>query len=87
MCAFHDAFNAIKQVGVAKLLQSHFKISFLLVAIFAIFGVGVDTIGNKFGGVPHFLPAPKLPEFDIHTALSVMPSAFTIAFLAGIVSM
>ena len=36
MCAFHDAFNAIKQVGVAKLLQSYFKISFLLVAIFAV---------------------------------------------------
>ena len=59
----------------------------LLVAIFAIFGVGVDTIGNKFGGVPHFLPAPKLPEFDIHMALEVMPSAFTIAFLAGIESL
>ena len=59
----------------------------LLVAVFAVFGVGVDTIGNKFGGVPHFLPAPKLPEFDIHMALSVMPSAFTIAFLAGIESL
>jgi len=59
----------------------------LLVAIFTMFSVGVDTIGNKFGGVPHFLPAPQLPEFDIHMALSVMPSAFTIAFLAGIESL
>jgi len=59
----------------------------LLVAVFAIFGIGVDTIGNKFGGVPHFLPAPQIPDFDIHLALEVMPSAFTIAFLAGIESL
>ncbi len=59
----------------------------LLVAIFAMFGVGVETIGNKFGGIPHFLPTPKFPDFDIHLALEVMPSAFTIAFLAGVESL
>ena len=59
----------------------------LLVAVFMLFGVNIDTIGNKFGGVPHFLPAPEIPSFDIHLALQLMPSALTIAFLAGIESL
>lgn len=59
----------------------------LLVAVFSLFGINIDTIGNKFGGVPHFLPKPELPDFDIHLALQVMPSALTIAFLAGIESL
>ena len=42
--------------------------STLLVAIFMMFGVEIDTIGNKFGGVPHFLPMPEWPSFDIHLA-------------------
>ena len=28
----------------------------------ALFGLNIDTIGNKFGGVPHFLPMPKIPD-------------------------
>lgn len=61
--------------------------STLLVAIFMMFGVEIDTIGNKFGGVPHFLPMPEWPSFDIHLALEVLPSALTIAFLAGVESL
>ena len=39
--------------------------------------------------VMHFdyTPTLEFPDFDIHLALSVMPSAFTIAFLAGIESL
>ncbi len=59
----------------------------VLVVIFSIFGLHVDTIGSKFGGVPHFLPAPAFPEFNLDMALKVMPSAFTIAFLAGVESL
>lgn len=53
----------------------------------AIFGMNIDTIGNKFGGIPHFLPMPKLPEFDFHLLLKVLPSGLTIAFLAGVESL
>lgn len=59
-------------------------LSTLLVVIFSL---PVDTIGSKFGEVPHFLPAPSLPDFDLSTLFSLMPSAFTIAFLAGIESL
>lgn len=53
----------------------------------AVFGLNIDTIGNKFGGVPHFLPMPQIPHFSITLALQVMPSALAIAFLAGIESL
>lgn len=55
--------------------------------IVAVFGLDIDTIGNKFGGIPHFLPKPKLPEFDLQLALKVLPSGLTIAFLAGVESL
>lgn len=53
----------------------------------AVCGLSIDTIGNKFGGVPHFLPVPHFPEFNLQLALKVMPSGLTIAFLASIESL
>lgn len=53
----------------------------------AVCGLNIDTIGNKFGGIPHFLPMPHFPEFNLHLALKVMPSGLTIAFLASIESL
>lgn len=59
----------------------------LFVIILSIFNVDVDTIGSKFGGIPHFLPAPKFPAFDLNLLLKVLPSGLTIAFLAGVESL
>lgn len=59
----------------------------LLVAVFAIFSAAPDTIGSKFGDIPHFLPMPHMPEFDINLMLRVLPSGLTIAFLAGVESL
>ncbi len=59
----------------------------VLVAIFTLFGLHIDTIGNKFGGIPHFLPMPVVPEMDISLLLKVIPSGLTIAFLAGVESL
>lgn len=55
--------------------------------IVALFSLHIDTIGSKFGGIPHFIPLPKIPEFDIDLALKVIPSALAIAFLASIESL
>ena len=55
--------------------------------IVSLFSLHIDTIGSKFGGIPHFIPLPKIPEFDIDLALKVMPSALAIAFLASIESL
>lgn len=44
----------------------------------------VETVGDRFPNMPTGLPAPHLPEFSLAMARDVLPSAFTIAFLAGI---
>ncbi len=47
----------------------------------------VDTIGLKFGELPDFLPAPQFNVFDVSLFLLTLPSALTIAFLAGVESL
>lgn len=53
-------------------------------ALVAILGLPVDTIGSRFPDIPAGLPAPALPDISIAKVGEVLPSAFTIAFLAGI---
>ncbi|HEY8352216.1 MAG TPA: sulfate permease [Sphingomonadales bacterium] len=53
----------------------------------ALFGVETDTIGSRFGGIPSSLPAPSLPEITFARMAELLPSAFTIAFLAGVESL
>lgn len=45
----------------------------------------VETIGSRFGDFPSTLPPPQFPSWGNIQAL--IPSAFTIAFLAGIESL
>jgi SulP family sulfate permease len=47
----------------------------------------VDTIGSRFGELPSALPALSLPDVSIERLRSLLPDAFTIAFLAGIESL
>jgi sulfate permease, SulP family len=47
----------------------------------------VDTIGSRFGGIPSSLPAPHWPEISFLRLQELLPSAFTIAFLAGVESL
>lgn len=48
----------------------------------------VATIGSAFGELPHTLPLPHMPEgISIARMKELFPSAFTIAFLAGIESL
>ncbi|MFM5924108.1 MAG: SulP family inorganic anion transporter [Novosphingobium sp.] len=44
----------------------------------------VETVGQRFPAMPTTLPAPHIPAFSLAMVREVMPSAFTIAFLAGI---
>ena len=59
----------------------------ILVAVFAVFSTAPDTIGSKFGDIPHFLPAPIIPNIDVNLLLKVLPSGLTVAFLAGVESL
>jgi SulP family sulfate permease len=66
--------------------------AFLLVMIagslaVAFFALPVETIGSRFGGIPSSLPSPVWPEITLERLQNLLPSAFTIAFLAGVESL
>lgn len=44
----------------------------------------VETVGSRFGAMPVGLPWPRVPDMSLQMIRDVLPSAFTIAFLAGI---
>jgi SulP family sulfate permease len=47
----------------------------------------VDTIASRFGALPNTLPLPSLPVVTLERITELMPSAFVIAFLAGVESL
>ncbi len=47
----------------------------------------IETIGSKFGGIPDTLPSPVMPSVTLARLAELAPSAFTIAFLAGVESL
>ena len=49
--------------------------------------VPVETIASRFGALPRGLPAPALPDITLARLRELLPSAFVIAFLAGIESL
>jgi len=53
----------------------------------AAFGLSVETIGSKFGGIPTGLPNVSLPQFRPELILPLLPAAVTVAMLAAIESL
>ncbi len=53
----------------------------------ALLHLPAETIGDRFGSISGGLPLPHLPRFDYDKIRAVLPSAFTIAFLAAIESL
>lgn len=65
---------------------------FLIAVILAglavqVFHLPIETIGSRFGHLNLNLPAPHLPTMTWVRLRALIPSAFTIAFLAGVESL
>jgi SulP family sulfate permease len=56
-------------------------------AAVALLHLPVATIGTRFPALDTSLPAPALPALDPQQLVTLLPAAFTIAFLAGIESL
>ena len=50
-------------------------------------GLPAETIGSRFGDLPTSLPRFELPHIPFDRIPALLPSAFTIAFLAGVESL
>ena len=62
-----------------------YLVSILLISALAYgFSMDIETIGTRFPSLPTGLPSPVWPEFSLEQIRALVPSAFTIAFLAGI---
>lgn len=51
------------------------------------FGWPVESIADRFGALPDHLPMPRLPDISLARLQELLPSAFVIAFLAGVESL
>ena len=51
------------------------------------FGLPVETIGTRFGGIPRMLPVPSLPEFSLAQMQAVLPAAISLTLLGSIESL
>ncbi len=56
-------------------------------AVVGLFGLPVETIGSRFGGIPRTLPIPSLPAFDWGTVRLLFAPTVTIALLGAIESL
>lgn len=53
----------------------------------ALFGLHVQTVGTRFGGIPAGLPQVEMPRFRAELILPLLPSALTVAILAAVESL
>ncbi|MBA5777586.1 SulP family inorganic anion transporter [Stappia sp. F7233] len=53
----------------------------------AIFGLPLETIGTRFGGIPSGLPVPSLPEISLERLHAVLPDAIAFTLLGAIESL
>ena len=61
----------------------------IAIASFAVaaFALPVETIQARFGALPAGLPYPAIPKISLPLISELLPSAFVIAFLAGVESL
>ena len=53
----------------------------------ALLRLPIETIGTRFGGIPHGLPAPRMPTGNLALLLQVLPAALSFTLLGGIESL
>jgi SulP family sulfate permease len=53
----------------------------------ALWHLNVETVGSRFGGIPHGFPPFTLPQLRAEHILPLLPSAFTVAMLAAVESL
>jgi SulP family sulfate permease len=53
----------------------------------ALLHLPVETIGSRFGGIPHGLPLPALPAITWSRILELLPAAVSFTLLGGVESL
>lgn len=77
-------FTIILLRKFAPKLPSYLIAVVISACVVTFFNIPVETIGSRFPDIPSGLPMPEIPVWSFTKLLDLVPSAFTIAFLAGI---
>jgi SulP family sulfate permease len=81
----------IAVIVAIRRFRPHWPAFIIAVAIAAgasvLLDLRVDTIGTRFGGIPHALPMPELPALSWSKVIDVFPSALSFALLGCIESL
>lgn len=82
---------SIAGIAALRRLVPWFPGSLLIIALasaaVALLALPVDTIESRFGELPSGLPLASLPHVSVARISALLPSAFVIAFLAGVESL
>ena len=85
------ALATIVIVALLRRYRPHWPSFIIAVAVTAagaaLFGLPVDTIGTRFGGIPNTLPMPHLPAISFTQVMAVLPNALSFALLGCIESL
>lgn len=91
LSAFTVGIFSIMGIAVLRRLAPWFPGSLLVIALtsaaVAIFAAPVETIHSRFGSLPAGLSMPSFPQVSVELISNLLPSAFVIAFLAGVESL
>lgn len=89
--AFVLAAGVVALTAAVRRFRPMWPSMLIAVAAASLAGVAlhlpVETIGTKFGGIPHGLPAPQLPPMGVDRILAVLPAALSFTLLGGIESL
>ncbi len=81
----------IAAIATTRRLRPHWPSLLIAVVLASVVGAlahaPIETIGTRFGGIPHTLPAPRLPPVSLQAILELLPAAFSFALLGGIESL
>jgi SulP family sulfate permease len=88
---FAVAMTSLAVIIACRLWRPQWPMFLLSIGIGALcvwaLNLPAATIGTRFGDLPTTLPMPALPEITLARIRELLPSAFTIAFLAGVESL
>jgi SulP family sulfate permease len=91
MAAIAVTVLAIGIIVVIRRFRPHWPAFVIAVGVAAalswLFVLPVETIGSRFGGIPHTPPVPHLPALSFDKVNAVLPAAFSFALLGSIESL
>ena len=84
---FYNRMAQVPQLAFLRRAPGPLAVLVLATATTPLFGLPVETIGSRFGGIPQELPAFALPPLSLETLGKLIPPAITIALLGAIESL